>query len=190
MAEADAVRNELEEDDELCDTDAVVRSIMQRKTDGEFPEVLPVQSCSAVEGSTPAEDILSWVRKAEHAKIQSFIDERYAAFRASGEVLEGPNALIRAKWARDSYYVHLAEYMQAQRANCQVVIDAFAAILPLEALPEGKSDAVFGLLRQVGDSRAEACVAHVTAEWEKLWNSLPAVARVSEDAMQRNWLQQ
>ena len=54
MAEADAVRNELEEDDELCDTDAVVRSIMQRRSDGEFPEVLPVESCSAAEGSTPA----------------------------------------------------------------------------------------------------------------------------------------
>ena len=58
-------------------------------SDGEFPEVLPVDSCSAAEGSTPAEEILSWVRKAEHVKIQSFIDERYAAYRESGIVLEG-----------------------------------------------------------------------------------------------------
>ena len=188
MAEADAVRNELEEDDELCDTDAVVRSIMQRKTDGEFPEVLPVESCSAVEGSTPAEDILSWVRKVEHTKIQSFIDERYADFRASGQVLEGSNELIRAKWARESYYVHLAEYMQAQRANCEVAIDSFEAILPLATLPEEKSDAVFELLRQVGNSRAEACLAHVDAEWAKIWDRIPAIARVSQEVMQRNWL--
>ena len=127
MAQPDAVRNELEEEDPICDVEDDIRSIMQRRIDGEFPEVLPVESCSAAEGSTPADDILSWVRKAEHAKIQSFIDERYAAFRASGEVLEGPDALIRAKWARDCYYVHLAEYIQAQRANCQVVIDAFEA---------------------------------------------------------------
>ena len=70
------------------------------------------------------------------------------------------------------------------------MIDAFEVILPLEALPEEKYGAVLGLLRQVGDSRAEACVAHVTAEWKKLWNSLPAVARVSEDAMQRHWLEE
>ena len=44
MAQPDAVRNEFqeEEEEEVCDVEAGVRSIMQRRRDGEFPEVRPL----------------------------------------------------------------------------------------------------------------------------------------------------
>ena len=56
MAQPDAVRNEFqeEEEEEVCDVEACVRSIIQRRRDGGFPEFLHVDSCIAAKGFTPA----------------------------------------------------------------------------------------------------------------------------------------
>ena len=117
MAEPDAQRNESEGEDDTSDVEPPVRSIMERRTAGEFPEVLPSDSCCAADGATPANDILAWVRKAEHAKIQSYIDECYATYCASGVVLGGSEALNRATWVREYYFVHLEEYFRTERAT-------------------------------------------------------------------------
>ena len=179
-------RNSADEDD--GDLGFGITSIAQRRMNGEFPEVLPTQLATEAAVAASAEECLSWVRKTEHVMIQSYMDERFVEYRESGVVLEGPEAVIRAKWARECYYVHLADFQAKSKGSWQVVADAFTPIFPLEAVPCEKRSAVVTLLREVGDLRAQDCVAFVTAEWDKLWASLPPVARCFAANMQRNWL--
>ena len=53
-----------------------------------------------------ASHVLTYVQKTETVKIQSFIEEEYKKYRRSAIVASNSNeALIRAEWSRDHYYV-------------------------------------------------------------------------------------
>ena len=86
--------------------EAVLENIAQRLTDGEFPAVFP----SEVDEVTryQAEEALTWVRKDEAVRIQSFMHAKYKSFRETLPASDiRPERAIQAEWARLFYYIHL-----------------------------------------------------------------------------------
>ena len=49
------------------------------------------------------------MRQHQHVRIQSYIDKKYAEYRKLLPEDDVPETLIKARWARDTYYVHVKE---------------------------------------------------------------------------------
>ena len=154
--------------------DTVVNDIMARQAHGEFPEVLPSEALTLGDITASVDDVLDWGKKIEHVLIQSYINQRYQEYREEGHVFEESEAVIRAKWARDCYYVHLSKFWELQQSTGSIITEAFSKLVPLDEVPADEAAEVRKLLVEIGDSSSEQLVIHVRAEWDKMWSSLPA----------------
>ena len=97
-----------EEKIEAEDSD-VLELIRTRFEAKEFPAVQP-QEVSAEELSS-ATAVGDMVRQHQHVRIQSYIDKKYAEYRELLPEDDVPETLIKARWARDTYYVHVKEIL-------------------------------------------------------------------------------
>ena len=109
-SEEQSPNQEVPEHSVQADEDTVVNDIMARQARGEFPEVLPSEALTLGDITASVDDVLAWGKKIEHVLIQSYMDQRYHEYREEGHVFEDPEAVIRAKWARDCYYFHLSKF--------------------------------------------------------------------------------
>ena len=101
-----------------------IAEIVQQGASGEFPEVRPSQMPS--EDQEWATYLHTWVQKTEHVSLESYIQERYGAYRKTlPESVSEPEAVVRAKWMRDSFYWQVAEYRKQAETSASVMLDAY-----------------------------------------------------------------
>ena len=167
--------------------DSVVNDIITRRTNGEFPEVLPSETLTASDIDNGVEDVLAWGKKIEHVLIQSYMNERYREYREAGQVLGEPEPLIRAKWAREHYYFHLSKFWESQQSDGSVITETFSKLVPLNEMPDSEAGAVRKALMEIGEPSWQNLIIYFDKEWNKMWSSLPIYAQVSEEAMRRKW---
>ena len=100
------VEAELEE----LDSD-FIESVDERHADNTFPLIIPEQQ--DVISVADAENLLAWVQEDEHIKIQSFMESEYANHRQNCALDDDTTeSLVRARWARTSYYPFLQKYRE------------------------------------------------------------------------------
>lgn len=77
------------------------------------PEVQPEALSQPMRDA--AEDIASVARCLGHVRVESFVHEAYATYRASLPLMISgePEALIRAGWVRGSYYPLMQRYLES-----------------------------------------------------------------------------
>ena len=126
--------------------DEILTLIAARKSTDEFPLVKPSEVDEAKE---QAEEALTWVRKDEAVRLQSYIDHMYKLYRealpmsaASGK----PESVIHAEWARGWYYFHLRAFLS--QADW-VGEDTFVSPVPPELLPASEQMAAKTLLLEL-----------------------------------------
>ena len=97
-----------------------ISEIVERVAASEFPPVLPCQQrCKDVAN---ASDVLSWVEKAHHVQISSYVAEAYAAYRSVAmKPSNKAEKVFYAEWIRDTYYVHLKNFYKADASDSKVV---------------------------------------------------------------------
>ena len=104
---------EKEKENEEEDTD-VLRLIDTRFEANEFPAVQPKEVPE--EQISTATAVIDMVRKVEHVRIQSYIDKKYAEYRELLPEEDASETLVKARWARDTYYF-LVKEMKALMAE-------------------------------------------------------------------------
>ena len=193
---------------------ATTTEIIRRRTDAAFPEVLPSENTATEIDTKDAEDLLSWSMQMEHVKIQSYIDAQYQAFRESNVVCTEPEPIIRAQWARQSYYVHLAAFRamdkvsnagtesrlctdpSAVRTSESLTpaptsgVQCFTSVLPIAHLPEDVQAQVRALLPNKGVVDISSLASHIDTEWRLVWTALPAFAQPHERNLRNAWIKE
>ena len=127
--------------------DETLTAIAARKSTCEFPLVKPLEVDEAIR--VQAEQALTWVRKDEAVRVQSYIDHQYKLYRealpmsaASGK----SESVIHAEWAREVYHLHLKAFLS--QADC-VGEDSFVSPVPPELLPASEQLAAKNLLLEL-----------------------------------------
>ena len=128
-----------------CTSDVALDAIAMRVDSGEFPPVLPAEVEAAhCERATQA---ITWIKKDEATRIQSYMHWKYQEYRATLPVQgDRPEKVIQAEWARLYYYFHLEAW--CSQHGC-VNSDTFIPAVPPELLPEAKRSEAESLLSQL-----------------------------------------
>ena len=98
-------------------------AIVDRIASNTFPIVQPSEQTG--EAESHAAETLSWFKKCEAVELQSYIDEMWRLYRQSAIYDdEKPEAVRRAIWAREQYYVHMRQFFEKRNAGRDVVLES------------------------------------------------------------------
>ena len=150
--------------------EAVLENIAQRQADGEFPAVLPSE-VDAVSRQQAA-DALTWVKKDEAVRIQSFMHAKYKSYRETLPASDiRAERVIQAEWARLFYYCHLRAWC-AQHGVSDTSV--FVPAVPPEFLPDAKRQVAEALLVELRPANRFAFEALVKKEVACFLSVLPS----------------
>ena len=94
------------DDDSFEGEDAeVFKLIHSRYQSNEFPAVQPQEG--AEEDLSAAIALRDKVTEDQHMRIQSYVEEKFAEYKDLLPTSDEPEWIIKARWARDTYYVHV-----------------------------------------------------------------------------------
>ena len=137
---------DIEEDVRTRAASAVtLETIALRLETGEFPPVLAAEIEEVFR--TRATEALTWIKKDEATRIQSYMHMKYQEYRATLPASgDRPEKVVQAEWARDYYYFHLNAW--CSQHGC-VDADVFVPAVPPQILPEADRAAAESLLSQL-----------------------------------------
>ena len=92
-------------------TTEVVRTIQERHMQTAFPEVLPEDVKGGEAAKAASQDIPTWIVPSQEPFVHSYIDEQFSKYVSEHETTESDDPLMRAKWARGFYYIHLKSFL-------------------------------------------------------------------------------
>ena len=135
-------------------------------------------------------DLASWVVACDATQLGSFMEEKYLLYCVSAEQdAEVPEAEKHARWARESYYLHLQEYRKSVESR-SVVLEALAPLFREGFLTEAIKGNLVALTSSLDSSQMDVVLRGIERAWQQVWCSIPSVARVSEVEMKKNWFSQ
>ena len=135
-----------------------------------------------------AQSLLQHVQKTQYVQIQSYIDERYQDFRSTAVVDDKPEEVVRAEWARDSYYTHLAAFQASQGIPTSAIPDSFSAIVPLHKLSKEDSQRVEDLRMRMEDNVEGELARFLDAKLHDIAERLPNMPEVILANLKDTWL--
>jgi hypothetical protein len=127
------VAEDTEDDVEDEDIDGAVvakqiAAIVERLNSGTIPVIQPTEQRAVA--LKDAEEILAWALNCDAVQLQSYLDKQFDVYHQSNPTEhQTPTSLVRARWARESYYTHLVSYKQL-RLRVSVAVQAFLHLLP------------------------------------------------------------
>jgi len=130
---------------------------------------------------------LTWVKKDESVRIQSFMDAKYQSYRQSLPASdERPEPIIRAEWSRLYYYCHLRAWA-AQ--NDSTDGDGFVpAVLPELLQPASAREHATELLAQLLPSHQSAFKDFVRQELAGFLATVPSTGEAAlDDTVRDAW---
>ena len=161
---------EKEKENEEEDTD-VLRLIDTRFEANEFPAVQPKEVPE--EQISTATAIIDMVRKVEHVRIQSYIDKKYAEYRELLPEEDSSETLVKARWARDTYYFHVKEMKTLMaEENSDFIPEVNPNDLNLEAQAEAST-----ILRTLSTERVPFFLELVKMKWSNALMDFPLKSR-------------
>ena len=102
--------------------------IEHRIMTNEFPIVLKQEQ--SIVTQSEADSLLTWVQKEEYVKLHSYIMGKYTDYRKAAQVDEGTTeALLRARYMRDTYYAHLKTYKEKMESPTGRMVDLITVML-------------------------------------------------------------
>ena len=155
---------EKENDEEVT---ALLRLIDTRFETKVFPAVQP--------NEVPEEQVsiaiaaIDLVRKTEHVRIQSYIDTKYAEFRELLPDEDASEPLVKARWARDTYYYLVKEMMTLMAEEGL----AFVPEVRPEDLDSAAQDEATTILRTLSPERVPMFLEQVRLKWSTAVLNLP-----------------
>ena len=174
---------------EAMRSDALLQRIAGRVEQREFPYVLPSEMGQEDEQSM-ARDALEFVLKTEHAELQSFIDKKYADFRAITPTDEEvPEPVRRAKFMYSSYYALVVQYnvhrsYGDRKLRHRFTDGVFVPVIPVASLGDvAKKDAAGQASSQMTAALVEALDAKVWDGWDALTKYVPPTEQLFEQYM-------
>lgn len=133
-------------------SDAALSAIASRFESGDFPPILPAEIDVAF--SERATEALTWIKKDEATRIQSYMHQKYKDYRATLPTAgDRPETVLQAEWARLYYYFHLDAWC------CQhgcINSDSFVPAVPPQLLPEADRRTAESLLSQLLGRQSQA----------------------------------
>eukprot|EP00973_Karenia_brevis_P039680 5478507-Karenia_brevis.AAC.1 len=139
-----------------------------------------------------AKDLLAWMKKDEHVKIQSYIDEQYAQHRKNAILdADTSESVFRARWFRSCYYSHVREYMM-QHMQKNTVADALIFMLGETALTEEEKEQLSTAMQDasIAGTDAQNIGKYVDDLWKKIWNKVSPFAQRNEKRKKEAWLKE
>ena len=155
----------------------------------EFPAVQP-EEVSAEEFST-ARAVVDAVMQVQHVRIQSYIDQKYAEYRELLPDDAASETLVKARWARDTYYVLVKEMVTLMAKEDSVFVpDVSPEDLNLEDQAEAAT-----ILRTLSADRVPYFLELVNFKWSQALLQFPKPLQTTEfqqsqkgQCMKTKWL--
>ena len=166
----------------------ILEKIDMRFKNKTFPAVLSIEIDEAM--SKQATDALSWCKKDEAVRIQSFIDARYQEYRQSlPSSITKSEAVIHAEWARLFYYHHLQSWKAQQ--NHIVEDHEFVVAVPPETLSQEEQTRAKKLLSMLKDHDKAAFSLKVKKALTGVLQYLPAYWKPEDvDNVRHGWFKE
>ena len=169
-----------------CNEEADIAKILERLENKEFPLVkVTEQQCMSV---AAAADILAWIQKEDYVKLQSFIDQKWHEYRTNAQKDPStPEAVLRARWSRLTYYVHLQEF-DGRRRRAHAAMDALCVYMGGTKLSSEESLRLCQCLTSPSDISVAQVTAYVESQWPEVLKTIPSYARSTEKEMKEMWV--
>ena len=166
-------------------TPEALTTIAERKARGDFPEVDPGQQASmAVED---AQEVLTWLRKIDAVQVQSFMDERYSVYRSTLPMESvDPEPVVRAKWARVSYYFLLKEFTQ-RKCLTPSIMEGLKSMLNLNDLASSALHTLEASVSNLDVTSAHPFFQYIDGCWQEARSKIPSFPQALEAEMKRKW---
>jgi hypothetical protein len=111
-------------------------------------------------------------------ELQSYIDEMWRLYRQTGIVDdEKPEAVCRATWAREYYYVHMRQFLENRKVDNNMILESLE---PFFSCPAQLPAELKGITSKLDGAAAEHVVQHVNDAWVVFSKALPPFAQLSD----------
>ena len=151
-------------------------AIVDRIASNTFPIVQPSEQTG--EAESHAAETLSWFKKCEAVELQSYIDEMWRLYRQSAIFDdEKPEAVRRAIWAREQYYVHMRQFFEKRNAGRDVVLESLE---PFFVCSTQVPSELKEMTSKLDGSAVEHIVQHVNDAWAAFFQGLPPFAQLGD----------